>query len=789
MLRGAERSCRVLCCVFAVLLASNAAAESIAIAPISSSELDRYAEQLGLSRAQHQSLAAAHQDSLREFRERFDPQVERYLALRREVGEVPFNVAPRETFSAFVTLHRTLAASVRAIDEKLLRSIEATLTAEQQAELGRVIDARRRAVIVEGPFVRDWLRRDVLEAGEVADLPSLIDELALPAEVRSAIDDTLRRAEGELTRLLIELERKSITIWEAWRRDVDARGYHPDLEIDARFAIMAPAWEAAASEGVSTMRRLRVATRRAADEIIRTLPEPHAGGFHTQFYSRSYRLAMSFGDELRRRMDAARELELNDEKAAELAALADSFAAHDRRIVARLANRIDEAVAGAVPRISGDGSALKADLERMAEDRRSVDERMLAALAEMLGPVRFERTAPASVMPGAGDLAARLSEKHRDSLDPDLHVPGPISRETMRRFAEALDLCESQRDALESLHKDYRRAFLAVRQGPIEEMITIYTGFAPLDDGSGMHGWTPAENDHRKYELRTQALDRIRELDEHLFRDVAIAVQREESANETWRLRLARAHDYLRPHPIRDRSRTAYTEHRVDLLALLGQAELADDELAVAASVLRERSDELIRLSETLHRASVEASYRYGLSVARDRDQQESASLAARWREQEEARMHGRLALAAVCREVRDELIEHLPHAGDRLKRAYDRLAHPNLLIDESSLHAALDAAFSLERLTAEKRAALVEIKLAYRGEYERVTARMVELVSGSPYAGLARGLSQAAREDAAVRRERIDHLLQERANLAGEALVQLRQTLTAEQLAAIGLK
>jgi hypothetical protein len=391
----------------------------------------------------------------------------------------------------------------------------------------------------------------------------------------------------------------------------------------------------------------------------------------------------------------------------------------------------------------------------------------------------------------------------------DRFLPPPIGSGDVRRMADRLALDAEGRELLEALHLDYEGGFAEIRDRDIAPILAANRRSWAFDRDSGEIEAPGPEEVDRLYELRRTAFDAIRALDDRFFEDVRMTILAEDDPRreEIEHLRVSRDRIvYGRAgaagmvglgggREMRFRSFGGFgesNEDSIDLIALLEKEGLDDD---VAAGGARGYEAELVAL--------LRRRYERSLEYQREMDKVTSAMMAERGREggerafgraiasgdsmrgaREEIDAIGR-SIADLNRRSVDALAGGLEEAGAiALKSAYRRRAHPDIFADDGAAEPRLRSALAIEDLSESQRSRVADLLAEHAGPYQELCEKMLALRTGDAAGGEPR--RDWARW--AERRNEMEKLRFERADLDDKAIRRLRAILTEEQSAKLGL-
>ncbi|MEM7227171.1 MAG: phosphoglycerate kinase, partial [Planctomycetota bacterium] len=149
--------------------------------PVTTSELRRYADILGLSDAQRMAIEPHHDAYRQRFRTLRDTDIQRFqdrvIGFADQMRLNAFEIPPRSALEDALDDYFGLSTKVENVDDTLFNQINAVLTPEQQTRMPRV--RRTRALEVYGLIAHDMVGDDVeflsreLSRGQVMVLENL----------------------------------------------------------------------------------------------------------------------------------------------------------------------------------------------------------------------------------------------------------------------------------------------------------------------------------------------------------------------------------------------------------------------------------------------------------------------------------------------------------------------------------------------------------------------------------------------------------------------------------------
>jgi hypothetical protein len=134
--------------------------------------------------------------------------------------------------------------------------------------------------------------------------------------------------------------------------------------------------------------------------------------------------------------------------------------------------------------------------------------------------------------------------------------------------------------------------------------------------------------------------------------------------------------------------------------------------------------------------------------------------------------------------ETFDRVLAALPDESSRLiQQTYRRSAFPNVYMDREAAEKHITGALELQDLTGDQRSSIIDLRAEYSPAYEDLCQRMLTTSRDSPAPNPGSDDWQQYQEY----QDRMARLRFERRELNSRALLRLHQTLTAEQIEAMG--
>lgn len=847
--RTALLSVLLLSLLIAPRPASGQGTEGTLPDPISSRELDRYAQRLSLSDQQRQALQSIHNTYRAEFARLRDGEIEQYLKAHGGFGDF------RITFDRAAVKDETdqlkkLLAKIRAVDRRFFEGMQPLLTEEQLMMLPRIRQTREVQRYRMGlPFLGG-----VTNPAARVDLSPIVEDLELAPEKREAVDAVLATYERQLVNAARSLHEVALNRRLIMFDRMEAMGYGAEAlaapeNAEGLFEAFFSAMNEVQARLNEEAAKISALNRRTLTSLVELLPPEEGETLRIGYLSRAYPDFLSMFTPVRRRMEEALRLtDLSDEQRQAIEALRLNYrVARDALLKDRLDVSDAQRAGGIMINPTPEQQAERDRLGEKYQDLREKSERLVQQTTDSLDRIlgnelagrvakrvaereAEEETQTQSqmmmVMTIAGDsdeggigISTFSSTVTLDEADIEsaenaaLSALRPITRRELFRHARRLELTEDERIVIGTLHDDYLAHFEDAARPRIEAAREAEQAFSPFsirEDEAEPSGPTVSDVD-RLFTLRRQALAAVQEVDAALFDNIALLIENEQNAGRVQRLRLARERQ-IYSRALGESGGSGFfggggggfffvggggnDEASVDVAAVVDELELPDELMTSidpllldyeqqVTDVFRRRYEARQAIDEDMRKMSV----RYRTEEA-DGRRERSVSLDAEHHEAMEARRaEAREAegrIVELNRAACQVLTDNLdPPTAQRLRRAYDRKAFASVFRDRGSVTPLLEAALAFDDLTADQRTRLTELAAEYRAAYDECSRRMVEL-----HRAEAGGDSEGGGFDFQAMQEGMRELEKsrfERDDLNDRTRAALRVLLTEEQAARLG--
>jgi hypothetical protein len=780
--------------------------------PISSRDLSRYSDRLGLSDEQRLAIEAFHDDYRDGFRRLRETDIEKFLETTESLNFGWRLLENREAVLDSVKEIERIVGRIRNLDEQLFNQVQTILTEAQVEKLPRVRQMRERARYNSG-LVR--FTRIVNPSSRVDVTELLLESGADPAAL-AEVDPIIAQYESSLTASNRKLFDTTLGLAETLFKKLDEMGFSGDAMRDRRrraqmFGSLGMIWAELTKEITARTLKMSELNRRVVKDLQVALPPAPARRLHDAFYSTGYPESGAGDNPARRKLEKALDMDdLTATQREQIVALQESFdlsVDHLTHEAADLLDKSREQPLSFFGDIGGVRAELESSLAALSERRARENESANDTLESMLGPDLAGRLSRriAAADEGDGRVLAdgtprapeqRDRERSRsnrwgmpDPIDPneDPFLPRAISRTDVRLYAEVLGFDDAIRPIVDSFHDDYQAAFAAVESTELSNVREAQERLWKMDDAGRMIPPDGASIAH-VYRLRRQAVAAVATVDGTLMDgDDAATIER---------LRLTRQRDVYRQGIRAGRvgggrsswQRNESEESSVDMSVVVRELDPPVDDTAQVQQELLRYEQEAMRIFETGWEATIK------FREAMDKMSAEGGGRGWRgWRTLMENE-------GAALREARDR-VTNLNRATLRaleaavptssqtdLRHVYYRHAYPAIYDDAQATTPALTSALGLDDLSAHQRSSLTDLNTEYRAAYDDLSWSMVEvMVRDIDDEGT--GSREQERWQARAQRERdLDRLRAERDDLNHKPLIRLRGLLGDLQSDRIGL-
>lgn len=736
--------------------------------PISSRDLTRYSERLGLSDHQTMVFAEHHAAYLEEFRELRERDIEAFLDAIRGM-RAQFDLGDRRLVEDLVRTLNRIMGRIRMLDEGLFDKISPMLTEAQSGILPRVRQARERERF--NSEVTRFL--DFLNPGVRVDLSEIITGLEFAPEQIQLIDPILMSYEQRLTTSSRKLfETTTSMVLDVLKR-LEQMGFTQGSLRDPAtafrlFEAFQTIWDEVTLDLMKESNEIASLHRRTYRSIAAALPEDSARRLTREYYRRAYPEAANIGRLAERQLNAALRIDtLPEDTRQSIELLRTSHRASQDRVAEQIVDLLDErrrsmTLRTIIRRGADERQTMLDDLRRRGEE---TDASTIQSLQAMLGPelAQYVQNAPgddrreffggrvnvavsrAEGTGGGGPVIVSQRFDVAQGMDPT-GLPRRITITDVRHYADRWQLDESQRSILQTLYDDYAAQQRKIQDEQITPLNEAMREAFRQGGGPGGGGMAAMQEISQ---MREAAFNALTQLEKTFFDDVEIAVIGPEQQQELRRVRAERERAiYLAGGRVGMMmgggpgmmafGGGASNEAGIDLTRLLFDAEIASQHRQAVLDVLDGYSDQ----ATSLLKSRFEAEQGMRRAMERFAPPPGSSPDAAREIAMERGREIGQVmqtygrtmreatdAMTELNRRTLDSLAERLPQAeATSLRRAFERQAYPEVFNDPGSLEPRLAAIFELPDLSESQRTRIMELAADYRRSYSQVSDRMIEV-------------------------------------------------------------
>ena len=470
------------CALAMLFLGSAASAQSNPLSPdpVTTPELMKYADMIGLSDQQKLSLITAHDSYKMRYRAFQERDVRKFLDDLIDIGmrfqRNRFQIPPRDELEGIIDQFKRLMNSTHALDRSLFDEVASSLTEDQLLKLPRARTARDlsiyRELVMEfaGEF-NPGARVDFAEIMRGASFPPEAVQAADPiiAEYQSSM---LSRARGiyeaiaDASKVILDL------IDELGIRDMTpdkmmamAQDQNVMLKLQGTFDEASKPFQAAAFE-------LSQLNYRTFKRLAATLPPQQARYLRERYYDIAFDDAYQGRAEWEQRyadalvLPSVAEQQKQDIQAQQEAfqfredgmidgVVADMEAAREYRSFQQLSERSNDPI--------------RKRIEELRERRASLNAEAISTLEAILGPefvaaAQQEKLARKQAAEAAAQNATALAlpaaASEQKAIEPanDPYFPPPMSLEEFNRICAALAMSEGDRSVASTLYDDTERS-------------------------------------------------------------------------------------------------------------------------------------------------------------------------------------------------------------------------------------------------------------------------------------------------------------------------------------------
>lgn len=768
--------------------------------PITSVQLDRYADRLGLSDQQRMAVESAHDAYKRQFRVLRDGEIAAFL--KRQHG-LQGGIPKRDVVDDLLEEMQTIQARISGLDRQLFDRIMPILTESQQQLLPRIRLARERVTYTVQQTAFSYGRPPV-------DVSELFLDLDLEPAVVEAADPQVASYERTLTAKLRKQADAVSSLMSDLMTALEARGYI-DLtqeELLADTELLTRLMEdmqgiygelsVGLRDGNADIRKLNMQTYRT---VAAMLPEPAGRELRNAYFRKAYpEFAMIVGMSEEPWLEHwSRDERLDDAAREALAVETSAFQREIDRVLAEGVEVSDTFWANISPFEMGGESATtyQEDIGALVARANEAKSKLVARLAATLGEDEVDRirtSTPAKVEIQAG--AAPAGTIVQDVADGefvwsgDQFLPVRISRRELAEYAGRLSLGDDVSAVLSAMYDDYVERYEQIEQ--IDEI-----GQAKADQMAAMQqGGGADEVLERVYTLRREAVAAIEAVDATLFDDLQTLAGAEHaaaiSAMKHERVLTANRGSALGGFAL---GSDLSTEAGIDLVSLIRRQRLDAGSRQTLQPILGDYLEQAVPAFRARFRAQLDLqrlseAWTAQISQAVQDDIAEVVEMQRKYTETmqgpAEAVSATNKTIIALNRETMTRIRSMLPDPeAIRLGRAYDVAAYPSIFNDPGAADEHIDAALALRDLDPAQRQQLAELAIGYRPEYRRISEEMKgQLTDEMTY---VIGIDQERILEWQARQEQMSRLRFDRNELNARAVNRIRIILNEDQLGRLG--
>ena len=784
--------------------------------PISSRDLEGYARRLQLDEFQRLAIDPLHEQYRAAFRQLREDDIAKLLKQTAEMTGGGFTMPQRQKVERLLKDMKRTFKKIEQLDTRLFSQMDVVLTDAQRTVMPRVRLARARQRYHNGAMGGGGFGS---QASSV-DLSEIYARLELSDQELLDSDPLIASYERRLTPAIKKLYEATMTMTLDMLDAFEAAGFTEINMTDPESAqqmmdTMRDIWADIGKNMTAKSTAIAELNRKTLKSVRARLTPKNARDLRHNYYRRAYPTAPRDPMSAQKRFAAALRLEQLTED--QQLAISDAGQTHQRshdRITDEMIKFVEEHNEGR----SMFDFALNQDawkdyrekLQSFSGRWRELNEAANASLDAQLGPelaaklndppAVLERTlAEAESDPGEATAQDQPNEQPRDQFGRPLGPVVAISASELDRYAEKLRLTDEQRAVIQLLHEEYRSKYAEQAkqqaQKAQEERRALYEA-APGDQ----RGMAAMDMQLWMQDTQDRTVKDLDAADEAFFCDLALVLSETAPTEQLDRLRLARQRRLFGQRPNQyafSFPGTESNESSVDLSALVDDSEID--------AVKTDDIDALLKGYEKTITRAFRNRYEFGLVAQR----RQTEAMAEMMRRRQEGDTEGAFAFGMEYQQTMQDIREPVQEADkeitqlnrdtleqitaaldDRSARkfraAYRRKAFPNVYNEPNSGEKYLEAALKLRKLSDDQRLAIELHGVEYQPVYENLCNQMVEIQSQSSIGG---GFSDPGyMQEYMQRQQKLEVIKFDRSELNAKARRRLRQILTPEQLARIGL-
>lgn len=770
--------------------------------PITSSELDGYADRLGLSAEQRRAIDRHFQEYRQQFRELRDGDIASFLREMQEVQGGGMSMPSRDDMDRLMRSWERARGRISSLDNRFFAMIQDALTDEQIAMVQRVQMARERTRYIAE------MRMGMMTP--VGDLSDVVQRLNVTPDELQRIDPLLADYERRLTHALQRHSRSMIDMMVQMYDALEDLGItgeedmaDPEVMQEMMEAMQQVMQDVFAKAGEQSQ-ELRALNYRTYRDVVEHLDEHRRARFRDQFVENTFwEIHFLTNNRAARRLDAALELpDLDSSTRQRIKQVRDAFTSERDRLFDRtIRMTLDHPDPGmGAFMFGGEESDYQEQIQKLQTEARAIDQRAEQSLSELLPEGAAEqvtlreaevqqeqhqqRQAEAGIetepMLGDNDDSAATQSST------DAFLAGAINTRETAIYADMLGLSDDEQMLLEELHNEYIERFEAETTEILQRLSEATRRQWDRSGESRGNGDQVAE----QFTLRRQAAELIAQIDGSFFDDLELVV----SSDDIDRVRWAR----MRARALHGMRSTGYGQGpvRIDLAEVVRLLRWTPQQRQTIDAVLRDWEQNSAEAMWELFDSSmsiIESHQRFyhELQQMTEEDQQNWQVINERRQDmvrpyQQRARQ-ARGSLEQLTSDARRTIYSQLgSEEAAAFEDAVRRRAHPDVYNDRGAVHTHLRRALNLGDLTEHQRDELTEMNLRYNAEYHELSEQMAKLRESQSISPMEFDEDTDWSEYMQSQSE-YSRLEFERHELNGWVVRELRGVLTDQQQASIG--
>ena len=784
--------------------------------PISSRDMEGYARRFQLDDFQRLAIDPLHEQYRAAFRQLREDDIAKLLKQIAEMTGGGFRMPQREKVERLLKAMKRAFKKIEQLDSRLFNQMDVVLTDEQRAAMPRVRLARARQRYRNGAMGGGGFGS---QAARI-DLSEIYAQLELSDQELLDSDPLIASYERRLTPAVEKLYDATLTMSLDMMDAFEAAGM-TDLDMtdpeaaQQMMETMQAIWQDIGQDMQKKSAAIADLNRKTLKSVRSRLSPKNARKLRYDYYRRAYPMAPKDPMSAQIRFKVALRLKQLTED--QRLAITDAAQTHQRshdRITDELIKFVeehDEDRSILLPGIDEEAwQEYWKELQSFSGKWTELNESANASLDAQLGPELAAKISdPRAILEvlraesesGTEEATAQNppDEQPRDQFGRPLGPVVAISGHELDRYIEKLKLTDEQQAVIQLLHEEYRTKYAEQSkqqaQKAQEKQRALFA--ARQDDQSGM-GTIDIQLWMQDAQDRTvKFLDAA---DEAFFSDLALVLGETAPTEQLDRIRLARQRRLFGQRPSQYAfgfPSTESNESSVDLSALVDDSEIDAVKTDDIDALLQEYEKTITRAFRTRYESSLAAQRRQIEGMAemmrrqREGDTDGAIALSMEYQQMmQDVRKPVEEANKAITQLNRDTLQQITAALDDRSARkfraAYRRKAFPKVYNEPNSGEKYLEAAMKLRKLSDDQRLAIELHRVEYQPVYENLCNQMVEIQSQSSIGG---GFSDPGyMQEYMQRQQKLEVIKFDRSELNAKARRRLRQILTPEQLARIGL-